>query len=482
VRTVLLCSALCAAGRCGATAHLAHTFDQRGNSLPIVARGVRSATRGWYYLYMSDTLECVTDWMTRQRWYAGKDHLPLLRELTSIDLASADPDARIRVYLLMDDDGNQPTLYQVPIVERRTIPRGAGPYFIGKTDDDVYLFDGPHDPAYANALLAAAAPDLAITVTGSAVMSGEQSNTSIVYDVDGAPTIVCKVFRTLHHGNNPDVELQSALSVAGSPFVPRFVGEFTGEWQDVGRRSGMARGNLAFAQEYLPTAVDGWKLALRAAESREDFTEKSRALGEATARIHSGLADVMAARDAHESDVEMTVAAWERRLAISAREVPAVAARRAEIQSVYERAQQFAWPALQRVHGDLHLGQCLWIDGRGWLLIDFEGEPLRPMSERNRPDSPLRDVAGMLRSFDYAAGASIGVPDSWAAACRSAYLEGYASASGTVSEGNLPLLNAFELDKAVYEAIYESRNRPAWLHIPVAGIERVLARSLERSV
>lgn len=431
---------------------------------------------------MSNTLECITDWMTRQRWYAGKDHLPRLRVLSSSELPSADPDARIRVYLLMDDDGNQPTLYQVPIVERDTIPRGTGPYFIGRNDNDDYLFDGPHDPAYATALMAAIAPDLGATITGSSVMTGEQSNTSIVYDVDGSPQIVCKLFRTLHHGSNPDVELQSALSAHGSPFVPRFVGELTGEWQDVGRRSGMARGNLAFAQEYLPTAVDGWKLALRAAASVEDFAAKSHALGEAVAQVHARLATVMDAQNAEEADVELTVAAWERRLGISANEVPAVAARRADIHSVYDRAQHSAWPQLQRVHGDLHLGQCLWIEGRGWLLIDFEGEPLRPMSERNRPDSPLRDIAGMLRSFDYAAGASVGVPDAWAAACRAAFLDGYTSVSGIAGDASVALLNAFELDKAVYEAIYESRNRPDWLHIPVSGIERVLARTLERSV
>ena len=134
-----------------------------------------------------------------------------------------------------------------------------------------------------------------------------------------------------------------------------------------------------------------------------------------------------------------------------------------------------------RVHGDLHLGQILGRAG-DVTFIDFEGEPLRPMFDRNRPDSPLRDVAGMLRSFDYAAGATPSVKPEWSSAARDAYLAGYtaAASTGSVSASALPidLLNAFELDKAVYEAIYESRNRPSWLTIPLQGIERILERTL----
>ena len=435
---------------------------------------------------MSNTVECVTDWMTRQRWYAGKDHLPRLRVLAKTDLPSDDPDARIHNYLLMDDDGAVPTLYQVPIVERDTIPRGSGPYFIGRNDEDKYLFDGPNDPAYTRALLSVAAPALGAPILESKVMSGEQSNTSIVYSLEGAPPAVIKLFRTLHHGENPDVELQSALSLAGSPYVPQYLGQLSSDWVDVGQRSGAAHGNLAFAQEFLPTAVDGWKLALKFAADGAEFATHARALGEATAHVHTTLAEVLPVREPNESDVEMTVGGWERRLSISANEVPAVARHRAQIEAVYERAQQFAWPRLQRIHGDLHLGQALWIEGRGWLLIDFEGEPLRPMFDRNRPDSPLRDVAGMLRSFDYAAGATPSIKPEWAANGRDAYLAGYTSAAAGSGEqaATLPLdlLNAFELDKAVYEAIYESRNRPTWLQIPLQGIERILERTLVRGV
>lgn len=118
----------------------------------------------------------------------------------------------------------------------------------------------------------------------------------------------------------------------------------------------------------------------------------------------------------------------------------------------------------------------------GWVLLDFEGEPLRPMHERRLPDVALRDVAGMLRSFDYAAGAHEQAEPgasraAWAAASRAAFLEGYTERAGDAVTAHRAVLDAFELDKAVYEAIYEARNRPEWLSIPVAAVQRLAGRS-----
>src|SRR5690606_30010718 len=139
------------------------------------------------------------------------------------------------------------------------------------------------------------------------------------------------------------------------------------------------------------------------------------------------------------------------------------------------------WAPLQRIHGDLHLGQVIDAPGRGWLLLDFEGEPLRPLAERTAPDLTLRDVAGMLRSLDYAAGAAVHdggdaiAAAAWAARARDAFLDGYAAGAGRDPREDATLLAALELDKALYEAVYEARNRPEWLAIPVAGVRRLLA-------
>jgi 1,4-alpha-glucan branching enzyme len=139
---------------------------------------------------------------------------------------------------------------------------------------------------------------------------------------------------------------------------------------------------------------------------------------------------------------------------------------------------------LQQVHGDYHLGQVLHAPERGWVLLDFEGEPLRPLAERLEPDLALRDVAGMLRSFDYAAGhASLGLPEDdpavlaaqrWALQAREAFLAGYAERSGHDLDRDAALLRALELDKALYEVVYETRNRPDWVPNPVRAVRRLL--------
>ncbi|MCU1424367.1 MAG: phosphotransferase [Microbacteriaceae bacterium] len=423
---------------------------------------------------MGNTLECISEWISEQRWYAGKGHVPQLRELSRQSLPSEDGVA-IHLLLLMDDEGALPTLYQVPVVERRDLQPADRRFLIGQTDDGTYVFDGPHDPVFTRALLTAIAPELAATanVTGSSVLSAEQSNTSIIYSIDGAPSIICKVFRALHNGENPDVTLQSALSAAGSTAVPRFVGELSSEWEDIGQPNGRARGNLAFAQEFLSSAEDGWKVALRFAAEDSDFTSLARDLGTATAGVHATLAEVLPTAEATPEGVDAMIASFDRRLSIATREVPALLKYTDRVTAVYSQAQSGHWPRLQRIHGDFHLGQALLVTDRGWVFVDFEGEPMRPMSERDRPDVTVRDVAGMLRSFDYAAGSTDGWPTEWATACREAFLEGYCAASGFDLEAHRALLDAFELDKAVYEAIYEARNRPDWLSIPLRGIDQL---------
>ena len=320
------------------------------------------------------------------------------------------------------------------------------------------------------------------------MLGGEQSNTSIIFRPAESAPIICKVFRQLHHGDNPDVTLQTELASSGSPHVPASVGDVMGEWDDVGRASGRARGHLAFAQEFLPGVEDAWRVALTAAATGAPFTDESRALGAAVAEVHLSLGELFPREQPSEELIDRITAAWTRRLGIAVAEVPELGPQRAAIEAFYLRAQAGAWPELQRIHGDLHLGQVLLVPGRGWVLLDFEGEPLRPMQDRRRPDLPVRDVAGMLRSFDYVAGSTaLALPEraaaavAWSDAARRAFLDGYVAASGLDLSVYRDLLAAFELDKAVYEAIYEARNRPTWAAIPLHAIMSLLEAGPLRS-
>ncbi|MGB4777836.1 maltokinase N-terminal cap-like domain-containing protein [Microbacterium sp.] len=449
---------------------------------------------------MSSTLAALTAWMPRQRWYTTTDGIPRLRILADRPFSGAtapwgrenppqvarhshqhvdsdDPGTQVRILIVVDDAPQRPIVYQVPLVMRAAADVTGMASFIGVTDAGRALVDGPHDPAYTAALWRQLESGDEATAE---VLSGEQSNTSIIFRPDHGTPVICKVFRRLHSGLNPEIELQSALAAAGSAHVPAVVGSVDGQWHSA-TTDDVESGSLAFAQEFFPGVADAWRVALSAASAGADFTDESDALGRATAEVHLDLARLLPTPPADDDARAALAGSWRRRLAIALTEVPQLARHRHAIERTYRAAMATEWPALQRVHGDFHLGQVLQVPGRGWVLLDFEGEPMRPIDERRAPDLALRDIAGMLRSFDYVAGslaqadtrARAGA-DAWAAAARDAFLRGYRAASGAAASG--PLLDALELDKAVYESLYEARHRPAWLAIPLAAISRLVDR------
>lgn len=441
-------------------------------------------------------LDVLAAWMTRQRWFANKGSLPALEEIGSWSYPTAEPGVEVVTHLLLDHTVGKPALYQVPLTYRDE-PLPASTALVGEVHGRS-VYDGPHDPAFTAALLAfiadgaeaagdrarAAGRHTAGTVaTGlaSRVLTGEQSNTSIIFEAPGATPLIVKLFRALHDGENPDVVLQTVLALAGSDAVPRPVGHIVAEWDDRGQPSGRAAGHLAFAQEFLPGVQDAWRVALAAAEAGTDFSQEARELGIATAGVHATLALAMPTSKPSRDEIDTVIANMHGRLAAAIGEVPALERYGPALREVFAQAAALPWPAQQRIHGDLHLGQVLKVPGHGWVLVDFEGEPLRPMRERNRLDSPLRDVAGMLRSFDYVAGslAVAGLPGGaeWAATARAAFEDGYSEASGRDLREWRPIVDAFEVDKALYETVYEARNRPSWLEIPVAALERLSARA-----
>jgi maltokinase len=512
----------------------------KGWSRPDMLRrvGIGGCYRPPMEVLVSDVAEYLADWIVRQRWYAGKARAPRFELLGSFTFgqdssppamgagpdssppasgtgpdsgAANDPDHAVLIRdLFVLDHAEHPQLYQVPVTERRSPVAGLEHALVAIVESaggPTWIYDGPHDPAYAEAVLrliltegeidastgagrvtAHGHCDLlerGLRIVSSRVLSGEQSNTSIVYqlvDPTGQPArpVICKIFRALHDGENPDVILTAVLALAAPAVVPECVGHVTGQWSDSGKPDGFATGHVAFAQEFLPGAEDAWRVAILAVDIGEDFSVEARQLGETTAIMHAALAGALPTRATTPSDIAVVIESMRGRFELAAKDVPALATHRAALEQVYRRAEESAWPDLQRIHGDLHLGQVLAVPGRGWVVLDFEGEPLRPMSERSQLDIPLRDVAGMLRSFDYVAGSyehshdGLSAAD-WASACRTAFLDGYIGVARC--ELASAVLDAFEIDKALYEAVYEARNRPAWLGIPIAAITRLLARA-----
>ena len=465
------------------------------------------------------TLELLTAWMGRHRWYAAKGSAPVLTSLAAWRLGDPDGEVGIETHIVLDTGGSEPVTYQVPLTYRGAPVDGLDNALVGTMEHGAlgsrWVYDATHDPVYARQLLALVRGEVQAessshsdsvderftglptrswtrspTVTGSRVLVGEQSNTSVILDAtDEAGTdcpVIVKIFRTLAAGDNPDVILQSALREAGCEQVPAVVGSVSGSWPSPGAgatQGGQVHGHLAFAQEFIAGSEDAWRVALRAAQQGTDFTTAARELGEVTASVHTALARVLPNREASVADIARITSVMERRLRAASELVPDIAARAPQIQAVFAAARSASWPPLQRIHGDYHLGQVLHSPERGWLLLDFEGEPLRPLAERSEPDSTFRDVAGMLRSLDYAGGSAeqerpeVSARD-WVDNGLTAFLDGYSAAADDPRDHD-DLLGAFLLDKALYEVVYEARNRPTWLAIPVAAITRLLDRSPE---
>ena len=437
-------------------------------------------------------------WVARQRWYRGKHAAatPRLRRVTGIRWQDPLGEVGLEDHILVDDSGPEPIVYQVPLSYRAEPVPFLEHALVATVEHSElgtrHIYDATHDPVFADVLLremytehevpaararrvGAAGP--APALASSRVLTGEQSNTSIIVETHrGGRPVIIKVFRVLAHGENPDVTVPTAITRTGSRQVPESLGYVEGRWTSADG-SGEQHGHLAFAQEFLPDTEDAWRRALASARADDDFTGSARTLGAATAAVHAALRGAFEQRPAAERRAAL-VGQMRQRAEQAFADVPELERHRDAVAAAYDRLEGADLPDLQRVHGDYHLGQVLDAPDRGWVLLDFEGEPLRPLAERSEPDLALRDVAGMLRSFDYAAAsvrlAGEGEREGWARAAREAFLDGYAEEAAQDVRAARDVLDALELDKALYEASYEARNRPEWLPIPVGAVERLV--------
>jgi maltokinase len=316
----------------------------------------------------------------------------------------------------------------------------------------------------------------------------EQSNTSVVFD----DALFLKAFRRVEPGMNPELEMLRFLTEHGFANVSPLGGWYSYHGPPL-------EATLGIVQEFVPDGLGGWELALdELAGAPERFLGRLRRLGEVTGTMHATLAsdpedpNFAPEHPSLESLGLLTASVDEEieQLFLTLPEdVEALEPILGRGEEIRDRLRQLTHAGTTgmaiRNHGDLHLGQTLWgQDRKDWVILDFEGEPARSLAERRRKRSPLRDVAGMLRSFAYATSAvsflrGAEAPAGWEERARREYLDGYLE---TVDPSIVPagpeqfekLLSVFELEKAVYELRYELQLRPDWLPIPVAGILRML--------
>ena len=298
------------------------------------------------------------------------------------------------------------------------------------------------------------------------LFTGQQSNTSVML----GDTAILKLFRRLELGHNLDIEVHAALNAAGISDVAGLFGWIEGSWVSDGRQ---LDADLAMVVEMLAGAVDGWDLALDSVRAENaagevragsGFAAEAEALGTALAETHHAL---RAAFPTTKVPGTRTAMIMMDRLGEAAEIAPALTPHIPGLLRCFDHLGAETLDT-QRVHGDFHLGQTLHTPA-GWKIIDFEGEPAKTMAERRAPDAVWRDIAGMLRSFDYAAASVPGSRSAaWAAECRTAFLRGYAETE--LSAADASLLRAYEADKAIYEVVYETRNRPDWVGIPLRAV------------
>jgi maltokinase len=460
----------------------------------------------------------LTSWIGDARWFGGKgrewtltsvrrvgevpgapEGLRVAIELAELSFASTDPERAAET-----------ELYQLPLAFYAEPQERLSHALIGEWDDEefgrAHVYDALHDRESMALWLAAFAAPPTSTERGlldfhrlpgheldleahSTLFSGEQSNSSVAFGEDS----LMKVFRKVTPGVNPDIAIHQVLTEAGSTHVASLYG-----WLDLVDEDTNTTIQLAMLQQFLRTASDGWDLALasvrnlfaeadlHADEVGGDFAGEAARLGVALAEVHADLAAHFPVEQRDAAAIDQLAGAMEGRLDAALDVVPDLAAHADRLRETYARLRDLGAVEVQQVHGDLHLGQTLRTV-KGWKIVDFEGEPAKPLAERLRPDSVWRDVAGMIRSFDYAprvvaltgVGHDSGAEadqvayraGEWSARNRAAFLDAYTAKRGEdLGAAAHTLLDAYLADKVVYEAVYEARNRPGWLSIPLAAL------------
>ncbi|MGQ0678931.1 MAG: phosphotransferase [Actinomycetota bacterium] len=432
--------------------------------------------------YLLESL--LKEFLPRQRWFGAKGRVIERVVADRVEAMHGQWPLLLSVESDVSLEGGGQERYQVLLGIR---PAGEPPNFLEEGSEalagEVETLLGPglayealSDPELALMLFRLAFPDLEPPARVRP-MSGEMSNTLLVYD----ESLVFKIFRTLSEKVNLDLEVLEALGKVGFEHVATPLGVWRREDTDLG-----------MVQPFLAGGAEGWALAQTSLRDMfgsrgdpgltgGDFAAEALRLGATTARMHAALAEAFGTEPADPHG-------WAEAMRAQLARVQHPSVDRGAAGRIFDRLAETgdAGPSI-RVHGDLHLGQVMRTDG-GWYVLDFGGEPSRPVVERRRFTSPMKDVAGMLRSLHYAcwtalenqAGELLGLVDDWEGRNRGAYFDGYLQTARDLGGSLLPseeslglVLKAFELDRGIYEVGYETDHRPDWVHVPLAAISRL---------
>jgi maltokinase len=475
----------------------------------------------------SPLTDLLSAWLPAQRWFAGSGAAIGKIEIASdLQLAAGDPELR---HLMVDVWlGQDKISYQVLVGLRADVPSALTAARIGQVPDGRIAYDAAADPDLTSVLLRGIAAGrragpLRFERQQSAVLDENApgrtlpalaSNTSVVF----GDRAILKLLRRPFAGLHPDLEVPGALARNGSKLVAAPLGwiEMQGSIETESRgqntpvatpaqattfpsvpvpstavqAGGTERLVLAILSVYFRNSRDGWSLATASLHAADpDFSDQALRLGQTTARLHAELAAGFGTNALSRPALAEMVDAMETELTEAIQVVPELREHERAVRACYAAlAEPATNVAIQRIHGDYHLAQVLGT-ADGWVVLDFEGEPSVPLARRRAFAPAMRDVAGMLRSFDYAARHEVlrhpgdrrlaDAAPGWVSGCRDAFCAGYADIAGSDPTrprpggdpgSSSPLLRAFILQKAVYEAVYEARHRPDWLPIPLAAI------------
>jgi maltokinase len=458
--------------------------------------------------------DMLASWLPRQRWFPGGGSSAGELEIVSDEIL-LDGDPQLRHLIVEAGQVGMQARFQVLLGCRSQLPPTVTSGAVIGQLPGLTCYDALHDPELAMVLLRGIATGRTAGPLrfvreptaplhdwqSSRLLTAEQSNTSLVF----GEAAILKVLRRLFPGANPDLEVADALArlgsdrvaapfgwieteIGGEPLLLGVLSEFLAHASDGWKLATQTLGRLyarqgAYGQEYLtaPVAAEleaqtGASAAASAADGLP-FAAEARQLGTATAQMHVDMATAFGRRAMTPDELAALAATLTAKLDQATTVVPELAAHAGRIRAVYDEVARIREPVmLQRIHGDYHLGQVM-LSEHGWVALDFEGEPAAPLAERRALAPPLRDVAGMLRSFDYAARHQlVGHPErqnlaatatAWITRCEREFCAGYAAGGGADPKDQMALLRALTLEKAVYEVIYEYRHRPGWLSIPL---------------